>query len=82
MLSEHVSFAAGVLREEEAESAAVPRRGWLQQEGAQALQRRLRRQQSRLHHQAGREVPRPVRDQLADREGLLWTGEMLMLSLY
>ena len=45
------------------------------QEGAQAVQRRLRRREARLHRQARREVPRPIRHRLTPRQGILWTGE-------
>lgn len=80
-------FVTGVLREEEAACAADTGRGQLAQEGAQAVQRRLRRRQSRLYHQARREVPRQIRDRLAHRQGLFRTGESmsedtLMLPVY
>lgn len=70
-------FVIGVLREEEAACAADTGRGQLAQEGAQAVQRRLRRRQSRLYHQARREVPRQIRDRLAHRQGLFRTGESM-----
>ena len=65
---------AGVLRQEEAAGAAAAGRGLAAQEGAQGLQRRLRRRQPRLHRPPRRALPRPVRDRLAHRQRILRPG--------
>ena len=62
----------GILRQEEETGGAAGRLH--QQEGKETVQRRLRRRKPRLHREARREVPRPLRDWQSNRQGFVRTS--------
>jgi len=70
----------GLLFEEEEWKKAEARSGIDKQseEREACAEWRLRWWESWLHHQAGREMERPVRDRLAHWQRLFWTGRCLV----